>query len=140
MEADLRGDACGSDLGAHRLHDVEAGRERLLAEQRLAGGERGVYEVVVGRRRCDDDNRVDVGIVDQRLRVGRDAFEGADAASRLDRFGGEVGDGDGSYFAVFGEQPQRVGVALADHPRADQADTEPFLHVGERTGVVSCTE
>ncbi len=103
MEADLRGEAGCRDERAHLLHGVEPGRERLLAQERLARGDDRPHEVAVRRRRRHDDDRVDVGIVDHGLRVGRDPLEGADAARRCDRLGRKVGDGHGPDVAVVGE-------------------------------------
>ena len=131
VEADLRGEARRRDERAHLLHDVEPRGERLLAQQRLARGDDRVHEVAVRRGGRDDHDRLDVGIVDDGLRVGRDPFERADAARRLDRLGGEVGDRDGPHLAVFGEEAQRVRVALADHPRADESDTDGRVRRGD---------
>ena len=50
-------------------------RQRLLAQQRLARGDDRVHEIAVRRRRRDDHDRFDVGVVDDGLRVGRDPFE-----------------------------------------------------------------
>ena len=69
VEPDLRGGPGTGDERAHLAHGREVGRERLLAQQGLSCGERGAHEIAMRRRRRDDDDRVDVGIVDDRVRV-----------------------------------------------------------------------
>ncbi len=133
MESDLRGQSRRGDERAHLGHDVEARRQRLLAQQRLARGDDGLHEIAVRRRGGDDHDRVDVGIVDDGLGVGCDALERADGPGRYRRFGREVGHRDGTHLAVLGQQPQRVRMALADHPGADQSDPDWLRHSGMLT-------
>ena len=105
VEADLRGEARRRDERAHLADDVEPRRQRLLAQQRLARGDDRVHQIAVSRRRRDDHDRFDVGVVDDGLRVGRHPFETADAPSRLHGISGEVGYGDGTDLTIFGEKP-----------------------------------
>ena len=85
------------------------------------------HEIEMGRRRGDDGDRVDVGIVDHRVRIRADRFERADALRGSHGVFGEVGGRHRTDLAVFGEQAQCVGVALSDHAAADEADPDGFL-------------
>ena len=128
VEADLGGKARRPDERAHLAHDVESGCERLLAEQRFAGRDNRVNEITMGRRRRDDHDRFDVGIVDDGLRVGRDPFERTDRARGLHGIGGEVGHRDRTHLTIVGEKPQRVRVTLPDHPCPDQAHANSHVY------------
>ena len=87
MEAHLSGEARRHHDIAHLRDDVEARRERLLAQQRLAGSYGRVDQLAVCRGGRDDDQRVDVGIVDDRLCVVPGPLEGADRPCRVDGVG-----------------------------------------------------
>ncbi len=134
MKAHLRGEARRGNERAHLRHDVEARGQGLLAEQRFARGDDGLHEIAVRRGRGDDDDRVDVRIVDDRLGVGGDALERTDRPGGFHRFGGEVGDRHGPDLTVFGQQAQGVRVALSDHSGADQSNPDGLAHVRMLTG------
>ena len=103
MEADL-GDRVRIAYGVtHQANGLEVGRERLLAQEWLARGEHRVDERAVCRRGRHDDDGIDIGIVDERLGIGRDAFERTDLTDLLDGVGGEVGRGNGTHLAVVGQ-------------------------------------
>jgi hypothetical protein len=114
----------------------EAGRlvrrqaDRLLAQERLAGGDHGGgdLEVVLARHRHDHRVRG----VHRGAPVGR---VGAEADLPGDRLGaGRVGVGDafGDHRRAVGEDPahglHRQRVRPADEPRPDEADPETLRH------------
>src|SRR5207253_1279280 len=78
MEADLCSEAGRHHRVAHLRDDIEARRQRLLTEQRLARTYHRVDELAVCRGGRDDYHRFDTRIVDDGLRVPRDALEGTD--------------------------------------------------------------
>ncbi len=87
--------------------------QRLLADDVLAGGERGAHDLGVGVRGDDDVHHVDTGEecverVDHLAAVCRDEFLGADLREDDD----------------VPEAEQVRQVRVGDHPRADEADPE----------------
>ena len=122
-EADLDQPAPGRHLGVHDPLAGGAGRrERLLAEHRLARGDRRDDLFLVGRAPGRDQHRVDVAVRDQvlgggvsnRARQARRDLPGArrvDVVDGRDRPAGEhLGD--------------PADVVLADHPHSDDADAD----------------
>jgi hypothetical protein len=88
MEADLQRDprlAGGVDRGNCRFQ-VE--RDRLLAEDVLAGCRSGLDHLDMERRRCRDDDAVDIGIAEQVVVVCRPRYAEPFARRTRNRFVG----------------------------------------------------
>ena len=121
VEADLEQDACTLDRLERPVDLGEIQRDRLLAQDRLAGGRRGddLLDVGVGARA--DRDRVDVGRLVQLLggRNGRDAEPLPD---RLRGLGRRVVDRrQGRPLDLLGEQ---LGVHSADPSRPEHRDAD----------------
>ena len=96
---------------------AEVSRQRLLADDVLAGGERLLHlrvVQVVRRRQVDDVDRV---VREQRLVAVVDRREPPSRAARSGRRADDAGDGHA-------EPPQRVDVDDADEAGADDAGPE----------------
>jgi hypothetical protein len=128
VEPDLRGDARGRDEPTQLDDVVEARRERLLAEERLAGVDGGADELAVRVRGGADDHRVDLGVGDHREGIGREATELADAAHLPEHLGGGVRrrDGPDADLALPLELGDPEGVDLPDDAASDQS--QPRRH------------
>ena len=120
-EADLHETPAERDL---RVHHPErsglGGDKRLLAEDRLPGGDRGEELRLVGGPPGADHHRLDLRRRDQRL----GSVEGVGALRRGRLGAGEVDVGDADDLDPGKHLRQPADVVLADHPGADHSDLE----------------
>ena len=121
VEADLERDAGARDLGERAVELAEVERDRLLAQDRLAGGRRAGDQVgMAGRARADSDG-VDVLGPENVIDTGRDVHaelvrDGARGVGRDVADGGERDTGHAG-----GEQ---LRVHAPDPPDADDAHAQ----------------
>ena len=122
-EADLDQPPPGRELGVHDPLAGGAGRgERLLAEHRLAGRDRGQDLLLVGRAPGGDQDRVDAIVRDE---AGRRLVHGGAGQARRDLPGTLLVDVVHRADDAAGEHVgDPADVVLADHPHPDDADAD----------------
>jgi hypothetical protein len=136
-EADLHQPAAGGGL---RVDDGAAGpfggREGLLAEDRLAGGDAGQHVLLVGGSPGGDEDGVDVLVRDHLGAAGVHDGVLQPGGDLLRQVGIEVGDGGDLRAREHVGDP--ADVVLADHAGAHDSDSNchaiPFRYGQRRTG------
>ena len=101
-------------------------RDRLLAQHRLAGGDRGHRHLLVERVRRRDVDRLDRLVREQLVDRRRRRRDLPLVGERLRQLGRQPGDVDDLAALRFG---QRVGEVGGDAAGADDTPVQRFLHV-----------